>query len=172
MIRFLFLFSLCVVVSCTTAPDLKEELRALALQLQDDADHTLLSTLHPIESDYEVIFRQGLSREQGQAYSEEQWAEIYTLPANIMTPLTEDATLQILAVFSTALRTGRSNEFPEEYYRVAIHLKDEITLYAIQYLNPDGTEQLFRGAFFHIDDRWIYIPQPYMAYKSGRKDRQ
>ena len=141
------------------------ELTAIAVELMDDTAHKYLKTLKPTEEDYALIFNEGESTNIITKYSENKWSGIDNVPDDGMKPLTDDAELKILSATKAELLSGNTNGLPTGYTKLATHLKEGSTIYGIQYLNTDGTEQKLRTAFFKVNDRWIIIPQAFKAFK-------
>lgn len=141
------------------------ELIAGVNQLKMDKNNEFLSTLKPSGKELRLIFKAGESVDQVIAYSNMKWADTSNIPPNSMKPLTEDADLNILSVSTSELNAGVTNGLPEEYLTLSGHLKDGVTLYAMQYVNEDGTEQKMRSAFIKVSGKWVIIPRAYKAFE-------
>ena len=166
---FFCLLLLVMVLSCqNNSIDEVEELRGVANQLKLDTNKVFLSSLQPKEEDLKELFNEGEAADSIIAYSNSRWADISKVPEDSMKPLTDDASLNIISVSKEELEAGKSNGLPEEYIQIAKYLKDEVTLYAIQYLNTDGTEQKMRSAFFKVNDNWMIIPLAYKAFNISK----
>ncbi len=168
MSKKLILFSciLALFISCNKKTNIeKAELTSIILQLKNDKNNTFLKTLKPSENDCKLIFQDGESVNKAILYSEMKWIDADKIPENSMKPVTEDAKLKVLSVTKNELKAGKTNGFPIEYLNLADHLKDGITIYAMQYLNEDGTEQKHRAAFFKLSEKWIIIPRTFKAFE-------
>ena len=141
------------------------ELTGIVNQLKTDENHKLLSTFKPSEKELRLIFEDGESVDKAIAYSQRRWSDMSKVSKNSMKPLTEDAELTILSVSKTELLLGKTNGLPEAYLNIPDHLIDGTTLYAMQYLNEDGSEQKMRSAFFKAADRWVIVPLAYEAFE-------
>lgn len=154
------------IVSCKAHKNVElTELITLVNQLKTDKNNELLSTLKPSEKDLRLIFKHGESVDKAIAYSKMKWADLSKIPQNSMKPLTENAELKILTVSKSELKTGITNQFPKEYLNITEHILDGIKLYAMQYLNEDGTEQKMRSVFFKVSNHWIIVPLAYKAFE-------
>ena len=140
------------------------ELINVVNQLKTDKNNEFLSTLKPSEKDLRLIFKDGESVDKVIAYSKMKWADISKIPQNSMKPLTENAELKILAVSKSELETGITNGLPKAYLNISDHLQDGTKLYAMQYLNEDGTEQKMRSVFFKASNNWMIVPLAYKAF--------
>ena len=134
-------------------------------QLRADEKNDFLLTLRPTENDCKFIFLEGESVRKAIAYSEKKWADVSKIPVGSMKPRTENAESKILSVTKDELQRGETKGLPEDYLKIAEHLKDGITLYSILYLNEDGTEQKQRAAFFKVSEKWIIIPRTFKAFE-------
>ncbi|WP_299277963.1 hypothetical protein [uncultured Psychroserpens sp.] len=141
------------------------ELITVVNQLKTDDNNEFLSTLKPSEKGLRLIFKDGESVNKVIAYSKMRWADISKIPQNSMKPLTENAELKILTVSKSELKSGITNGFPKEYLTIANHLQDGTKLYAMQYLNEDGSEQKMRSVFFKTSDNWMIVPLAYKAFE-------
>ncbi len=141
------------------------ELITLVNQLKTDKNNEFLSTLKPSEKDLRLIFKDGESADKVVYYSKMKWSDISKISQNSMKPLTDNAELKILSVSKSELKTGITNGLPKEYLNITDHLQDGIKLYAMQYLNEDGTEQKMRSVFFKVSDNWMIIPLAYKAFE-------
>ena len=155
----------CLFISCQeNKQDEIAELVSLVDQLKADQNHEILLTLKPFANDIRQIFEGEIAVARVTAYCNLKWGEPDKIPRNTLKPLTEDAELKILVVSKSELQQGTTNGFPREYMVLANHLQEETKLYAIQYLNQDGTEQKMRSALFKPADKWVMIPLTYMAF--------
>jgi hypothetical protein len=111
------------------------------------------------------IFKEGEAVDKAISYSKMKWTDISKIPQNSMKPLTENAKLKILSVSKRELKSGKTNGLPKDYLTIADYLKDGTSLYAMLYLNEDGTEQKMRSAFFKASEKWIIIPLAYKAFE-------
>ena len=141
------------------------ELTTLVNQLKVDKNNEVLTTLKPSEKDLKLIFKDGESVDKVITYSKLKWADISKISPNSMKPLTENAELKILTVSKSELKTGITNGLPKEYLNISDHFQDGIMLYAMQYLNEDGTEQKMRSVFFKVSNHWVIVPRAYMAFE-------
>ncbi|PQB03689.1 hypothetical protein [Aureitalea marina] len=156
----------CLFISCQEdKQDEMAELVGLVDQLKADQNHEILLTLKPSANDIRQIFEGEIAVARVMAYCNLKWGEPDKIPPNIVKPVTEDAELKILVVSKNDLQQGVTNGFPREYLVLANQLKKDIKLYAIQYLNEDGTEQKMRSALFKPSDKWVMIPLTYMAFE-------
>jgi hypothetical protein len=154
-----------MLISCNKKETVeKAELVGVVNHLKVDQNNQFLATLKPTEADLQLLFKEGESVNKITAYSNMKWADVSKIPQNSMKPITDDAELNILSVSQKELEVGITNGFPEEYTTIVHHLKDGVTLYAMQYLNSDGTEQKMRSAFFKVNDKWIIVPLPFRAF--------
>ena len=127
-----------------------------------------MSSLKPKGEDLKELFNKGEAADRIITYSNSRWADISKVPEDSMKPLTDDASLNIVSVTKEELEAGKSNGLPEEYIQIAKHLQDDVTLYAIKYVNPDGTEQKMRSVFFKVNDNWMLIPLAYKAFNISK----
>lgn len=167
MSRKLYIFVLILIFFISCKENKKVELTELTTvinQLKIDKNHEFLSTLKPTEKDLRLIFKDGESVNKAIAYSKTRWNDLSKISQNSMKPLTENAKLKILAVSESELNAGMTNGFPKEYLNISAHLKEGTKLYAMQYLNEDGTEQKLRAAFFKGSDNWIIVPLAFKAF--------
>ena len=141
------------------------EFETIVNQLKQDENHVFLRTLKPSMEDCKLIFLEGESVEKAIIFSDSKWVNIDKVSSNSMKPLTDDAKINILSVTKNELQSAENKGFPEEYTILKDHIKDGIMMYALQYLNPDGTEQKHRAAFFKVLDHWIIIPQTFKAFE-------
>lgn len=159
-------FILISFISCKENKNVEiTELITLVNQLKTDKNNEFLSTLKPSEKDLRLIFKDGESVNTVIAYSNMKWADISKIPQNSMKPLTENAELKILTVSKSELKTGITNGLPKEYLNITDHLQDGTKLYAMQYLNEDGTEQKMRSVFFKVSNNWMIVPLAYKAFE-------
>lgn len=165
MSRKIFLFGLILIsfISCKEGNTEISELTNLVNKLKTDKNNEILSTLKPSEKDLRLIFKDGESVDKVIAYSNIRWADISKISPDSMKPITENAELKILTVSKSELQSGIVNGLPKEYLNLVTHLQDGIVLYAMQYLNEDGTEHKMRSVFFKVSNNWIIVP---LAYKS------
>jgi len=153
-------------ISCNENKNVElTEMATLVNQLKTDKNNELLSTLEPTDKDLRLIFNEGESADKVITYSKIKWADISKIPENSMKPLTENAELKILTVSKTELKSGITNGFPKEYLNITDHLQDGINLYAMQYLNEDGSEQKMRSVFFKVSNNWMIVPLVYKAFE-------
>lgn len=157
--------SLILFISCKESNTELTEFTTLVNKLKTDKNKEFLSTLKPSEKDLRLIFKDGESAEKVIAYSNIRWADISKISQNSMKPLTENAELKILAVSKRELETGITNGLPKEYLNIVDHLQDGTVLYAMQYLNEDGTEQKMRSVFFKVSNNWMIVPLAYKAFE-------
>ena len=168
MSRKIILFVLILIsfISCKENGNVElTELIAVVNQLKTDKHNEFLSTLKPSERDLRLIFKGGESVDKVIAYSKMKWADISKIPQNSMKPKTENAELKILIVSKSELKTGITNGLPKEYLNISDHLQDGTKLYAMQYLNEDGTEQKMRSVFFKVSNNWMIVPLAYKAFE-------
>lgn len=168
MNRKIILFGLILIsfISCKENENIElKELIAVVNQLKDDKNNEFLSTLKPAEINLRLIFKDGESVDKVIAYSKMRWSDISKIPQNSMKPLTENAELKILTVSKSELETGITNGLPKEYLNITDHLKDGTKLYAMQYLNEDGSEQKMRSVFFKASDSWMIVPLADKAFE-------
>jgi hypothetical protein len=162
---YLFVLILISFISCKENEKVEfTELTSVINQLKIDKNHEFLSTLKPSEKELRLIFKDGESVNKAINYSKMRWNDVSKVSPNSMKPLTENAKLKILSVSKSELNAGKTNGFPKEYLNLSGHLKDGTTLYAMQYLNEDGTEQKLRAAFFKVSNNWIIVPLAYQAF--------
>lgn len=161
-----FVLILISFISCRENENVElAELIKVVNQLQTDKNNQFLSTLQPSEMDLRLIFRDGESVDKVIAYSNMKWANIGKIPENSMKPNTENAELKILTVSKNELENGITNGLPTEYLNISEHLQDGTKLYAMQYLNNDGTEQKMRSVFFKASNNWMIVPLAYKAFE-------
>ena len=168
MNRKIILFGLILIsfVSCKENKNAElTELTTVINQLKADKNNEFLSTLKPTEKSLRLIFKGGESVDKVIAYSRMKWADISKIPQNSMKPLTENAELKILTVSKSELKSGITNGLPHEYLNITDHLQDGTKLYAMQYLNEDGSEQKMRSVFFKVSENWMIIPLAYKAFE-------
>ena len=167
MTKFLLQVTLLGIISIACQPNQTEiaELKDIIQQLKTDRNNEFLATLKPTHEDLRLLFRKGASVNMVIAYADQRWADVSKIPKNSMKPLTENATLQILTVSKTELENGITNGLPTEYLLLVDHLQDDVILFAMQYLNEDGSEQKMRSAFFKASGNWLIIPLAYKAFE-------
>ena len=167
MTKHLFLLSFILLfMSCDGQKNNDiSEFEVIVNKLRQDENHIFLKTLKPSPDDCKLIFLEGKSVAKAIVFSESKWVNIDNVSSKSMKPLTEDADLKILSVTKHDLENGATKGFPKDYLILKDHLKDGITMYALQYLNPDDSEQKHRAAFFKVQDHWIIIPQTFQAFE-------
>ena len=165
-IIILFTLPLILFISCNETKNTEiAELTLVVEQLKSDKNNEFLMTLKPSEKDCRLIFQKGQSANKVVLYSEMEWVDAENIPENSMKPITTDAEFKILSATKKELIAGISNGLPVEYVHLGNHLKDGITIYAMKYLNEDGTEQKLRAAFFKVSEKWIIIPRTFKAFE-------
>ena len=157
--------TLLILISCSETTNSSEELKTIVEQLKQDSDHQFLKTLRPSESDIKSIFATEEAQELVLAFSNSRWDIIDQVDQNSMKPTSDDATLVILYATKDELINATTNNISEDYMKLAAHLNDAVTLYGIQYLNADGTEQKKREAFFKVNEKWVLIPRAFAAFE-------
>ena len=156
---------ICLFISCQeNKQDEITELVMMVDQFKADQNHEFLFTLKPSANDIRQIFKGEVPIARVIAYCNLKWDDPSKIPANTLKPLSEDAELKILVVSKNELQQGVTYGFPREYLILANHLQEGTKLYAIQYLNADGTEQKMRSALFKPSDKWVMIPLTYKAF--------
>lgn len=146
-----------------SAADLSIEMAAIADQLKSDENNSYLKTLKPTAEDLKAIFKENGTYKQMLDYSNSNWKKVDNIPPNAMKPSEEGAKLIIHTLSDEDLKAAKNGGFPIEYLGFAKNVNDGIVFYGMQYLKSDGSEDIFRSAFFKVNDRWVFIPLPYLG---------
>ena len=164
----LFLFLLLFNPFIVSAQDIQYNTEGLSLvveKLKIDSNHEFLTTLRPTKSDLQALFITNESVEIALKYSDSKWESIHNIPANSMKPINKGDNHAIIRASKKELSNGVSNGLEAGYSILSKYLKDDITVYGLQYLNNDGTPNKSRAAFFYVNNKWIIIPRLFKAFQ-------
>lgn len=141
------------------------EVKSIAESLLEDQGNTNLKKLQPGEAEIKSVFNDA-SVEAMVKYSRRNWKMVdRSMPPNAMKPSSEDGSIVVHSISKSDLSAGDWGNFPVEYSSLGEHLREGSALYAIEYLNADGSSDKFRSAFFKAEDQWYFIPLPYLAFE-------
>lgn len=59
------------------------------------------------------------------------------------------------------LKGNVESEFPAEYYKIADHFKDDLSIFIIEFVEPGKESGIILGAFFFVRNHWVFVPDPY-----------
>ena len=159
------LFTIFVVSGCSQDAKRFSELTEITEKLKLDENHTFLQTLQPDSMDLANIFKPGESLQRALNFSNSNWENVDKIPENTMKPNTEAATIQIDYATKSAIQNGNLNGLPADYRNLVPHLKENITIYGIRYVNADGKTEKIRAAFFYTNGKWIFVPKVFRAFR-------
>ncbi|MCF7560102.1 hypothetical protein L3X39_05580 [Sabulilitoribacter multivorans] len=142
-----------------------DELQDVITKLRVDTNHTFLKTLKPLQSDYSIIFLNEDYAQKAFDYSHEKWNGIDKVPDSSMKPTSDTDKANVLSATKSELSKGITNGLPEDYAILANYLNDGVTVYGLQYVNDADSNHKTRAAFFKVGDRWVIIPQVFLAFK-------
>ncbi len=164
----LLLLLVCVNVflfSCQEkASSPKSELLEIIKKLRTDEDHEFLMTLRPTDSDLYEIFRDSMYTERAIEYSNKVWNGIDKIPANALGPVNEDDIPVAVSATQDQLLEWSQTDLSMDYIMLCEFLKADVVIYGMQYVDKKGMGTKSRGAFFRVDEKWIFVPQLFRAF--------
>jgi hypothetical protein len=141
------------------------ELEEIIANLRDDENHKVLKSLWPKREECRELLTSDEATELLYNYVQEKFKEIETLPEKTMKPVSENAGVNIISATKQELRKGKTNGLPAPYKRMAMFMKNDASLYGLQYINEQGEVEKARSAFFWVSNRWVFIPMPFQAFQ-------
>lgn len=141
------------------------DLEKIIENLRKDKNHEVLKSLWPNREECRELLTSDEATELLYNYAQEKFREIETLPEKTMKPVSENAGVKIVSATKQELRKGKTNGLPAPYKRMAMFMKNDASLYGLQYINEQGEVEKKRSAFFWVSNRWVFIPMPFQAFQ-------
>lgn len=141
------------------------EIEALLARLAEDEDHAYLATLAPTAADCAVLFKRPADAERACAFADAMYARLDVLSDDVMKPATEDGAARVVFASPALIEAGTAHPVFAPYGSVTTLLRPEVTLYAIVFVDADGTPRKARSVLVEGDDRWVFVPQLQRAFE-------
>jgi hypothetical protein len=139
------------------------ELTALAQKIQNDpSGKDVLNSLKPTMEDYQGLYQTVNDVGDTWMYTEDAYLDIDMKPIQIPAEYTE---IQVITMLVAELKPGVDNGFPEEYAQIANRMKPTAKIYLVEYRKPGTTDKISLHIFFHVNNRWVYIPTAFKAFE-------
>lgn len=139
------------------------ELTELAKKIQQDpTGKDVLYTLKPTMDDYQGLYQTVNDVGDTWMYTEDAYLDIDATPVHIPA---EYSDIQIKTTLVAELKPGADNGFPEEYAPIANRMKTTAKIYLVEFHKPGDRDTISLHLFFHVNNRWVYIPNAYKAFE-------
>jgi len=139
--------------------EVENELSNLANKLIEVNGSSLLDDMSPSMDDLQRIFVS--SQDVSNAYIHIQYLD----PIEV-SPSANQTVVAIYKLNGSELNTNVESPLPEQYYAIADHIKDNISVYIIEYHEPEVNEGYQVHAFFYVKEHWVFIPNAYEIFLS------
>ena len=140
-----------------------DDLAALALKIQNDpTGKDVLYALKPTMEDYQGLFQTVQDVGDAWMYTEDAYLDLDDKPIVIGAEYSE---IKVYGVLAGELKRGVDSGLPEGYTDISNRMKPNAKIYAIEYLIPKEEETIQLHLFFHVNNRWVFIPMAYKAFE-------
>lgn len=139
------------------------ELTELARKIQNDASgKDVLYSLKPTMEDYQGLYQTVNDVGDTWMYTEDAYLDIDSKPVRIPA---EYAEIIVKSVMVADLRHGVDKGFPERYNDITNRMKPTAKIYLVEYHKAGSSDSISLHIFFHVNNRWVYIPNAYSAFE-------
>lgn len=143
----------------------EDQLKAIAARINSqEFTAESWSSFKPVMDDFQSIFSAVDDVGDAWMYTEPEYMD---LTENGISINKEYSIIEVKSVLAAELAPDLTHGFPVGYGNMANRIKPNVRLYMITYLPDDkkSTESQMIDIFFHVNQRWVFIPKAYQAFE-------
>ena len=112
--------------------------------------------------DLQGIFRSAQDVGDVWMYAADMYA---SMPPDAIKPGASRTEVIVVSVMAADLKNGVSHDLPGGYNKLVGHIKDNVRIYGIKYVEPGKDIGFSLNAFFKVNGHWVLIPKTWRAFE-------